>query len=157
MDFDLILSKMRWQLGSWLRLYPLLIARALLTNLVISVCLWYNCFFAVSSQRQLKLMGDTFRACLWNKEASTPAARGQVSLERLMSPRSRGGLGVILPSVMIYVLRTRMVNSALRDRTSWWSHLFDWSRFVEPASGSLVRGVDEHWQYDLGTQRVRIA
>ena len=139
-DFDLILTKMRCRLCTWLRLYPSLLGRALVANTIISSCLWFFCFFAVPSPGQLQLMDATVRAALWNKASSPEVARGLVSIGRLTAPRQKGGLGVILPSVMIKALRTRMVNQALLSRSLWWSHLFDW--FIERGSLGLASGVD---------------
>ena len=87
-EFDQIVAKMRLRLGSWLRVHPSLLARAILANEVISSCLWYYCFFAVPSPRQLQLMDGTVRTCLWNRDSTAPAARGQVSLSRMTSQRS---------------------------------------------------------------------
>jgi hypothetical protein len=79
-DFDLILTKMRCRLCTWLRLYPSLVGRSLVANTIISSCLWFFCFFAVPSPGQLQLMDATVRAAMWNKAPSPEVARGLVSI-----------------------------------------------------------------------------
>ena len=80
------------------------VGRALVANAIISSFIWFFGFFAVPPPGQLQLMDATMRAAMRNKVPSPEVARGLVSIGRLTAPRQKGGLGVILSSVMIKAL-----------------------------------------------------
>jgi len=138
--FDIILEAIQARMGRWQARYPSLHARVLIANTLLSSCLWFFAYFISPSPAQLKRFDDVVWGMLWSKQRGGVGTRGQINRFRIAQQRSRGGLGVIIPSVMIRALRTNMVNRALMDTGRWWTPFFHhWCRSV---AGGFFRGAD---------------
>ena len=137
--FDKVMTKVEARLVKVQSRYASIMARVLLTNSLLSSCIWFFAYFITPTHTQIDRFDAIVWGGVWGKEPGDINTRGLVRRARMTAERSVGGVNILLPSIMIPALQANMINRALSDRGRWWTIFLEWQ--LEKAEPTR-RGMD---------------
>ena len=137
--FDKVMTKIEARMVKVQSRYASIMARVLLTNSLLSSCIWFFAYFITPSPTQVERFDAIIWGGVWGKEPGDINTRGLVRRARMTAARSVGGVNILLPSIMIPSLQANMICRALSDRGRWWTIFLEWQ--LEKAEPTR-RGMD---------------
>ena len=122
-QWDRIAARMRSRVKGWQKRKGLSIwGRVAVANSLISSTATYLAAFTQPTDQQLSDMDDLIWSSIWGGDGSTAdMRRGWMSREAAQRSAQEGGLGLILPSMMVRSRQLAMLHRALLHKSALWS------------------------------------